>query len=68
VVLSVPSSGAVRVSVVDALGRTVATVHDGPLGAGRHRLALPSSLAPGVYALRVTSGEASASARWVVAR
>jgi hypothetical protein len=66
--LTLVAPSAVHVSVVDALGRTVATVHDGPLGAGRHRLALPAGLAPGVYAVRVTSGEASATARWVVAR
>jgi len=62
--LALPSAQAVRVAVVDALGRTVAVVHDGPLAAGRHRLALPAALAPGVYAV-VGAG---AAVRWVVAR
>jgi len=64
VTLTLASAQAVRVAVVDALGRTVAVVHDGPLAAGRHRLALPAALAPGVYAV-VGAG---ATARWVVAR
>jgi hypothetical protein len=62
--LTLPSAQAVRVAVVDALGRTLAVAHDGTLSAGRHRLALPAGLAPGVYAV-VGAG---ASARWVVAR
>ncbi|OZC03173.1 hypothetical protein BSZ36_09420 [Rubricoccus marinus] len=42
------SGGAVRVTVVDALGREVATLHAGPL-AGAGSWALPASLAPGIY-------------------
>ena len=64
VTVSLAAAQAVRVAVVDALGRSVAVVHDGPLAAGRHRLALPAALAPGVYAV-VGAGT---SARWVVAR
>jgi len=64
VTLTLPSAQALRVAVVDALGRTVAVLHDGPLAAGRHRLALPATLAPGVYAVTA----AGASARLVVAR
>jgi len=75
VVLTIPSAQAVRVAVTDALGREVAVLHDGPLGAGRHRLALPtgsagsgSGLAPGVYAVRASSPAGDATARWVIAR
>ncbi|MEM1044428.1 MAG: T9SS type A sorting domain-containing protein [Bacteroidota bacterium] len=43
----------VRVSVSDVLGRTVATLADGPLGSGRHTLALDGeTLPPGVYIVR----------------
>jgi len=68
VTVSVGIPASVRVVVVDALGRTVAVVHDGPLAAGRHRLALPASLAPGIYAVRVSSAVTEAIARLTVAR
>ena len=59
-------AGSLRVSLVDALGREVAVVHDGALAAGTHRLALPlGALAPGVYAVRAAG---VAPARVVVAR
>lgn len=68
VALTLAAPSTVRVAVVDALGRTVAVVHDGPLSAGRHRLALPAGLAPGVYAVVAESDGGRASGRWVVAR
>jgi hypothetical protein len=64
-VLTLPrAAAAVRVALYDALGRTVAVVHDGPLGAGTHRLALAaSSLAPGVYVARAVAGTGAVTAR-----
>lgn len=49
--LSRPS--AVRVVVLDVLGREMAVVADGAVGAGVHVLRLPASLAPGTYFVRV---------------
>jgi hypothetical protein len=47
----------VRVRVVNALGRVVACVHDGPLGAGSHVLPLSLNRQPaGVYWLEATAG------------
>jgi hypothetical protein len=62
--LEVAETQAVRVEVLDALGRHVATLHDGPLAAGAaHRLTLDgSSLPTGVYAVRAV-GETFSDAR-----
>ncbi|MEM1055448.1 MAG: T9SS type A sorting domain-containing protein [Bacteroidota bacterium] len=60
---------ALRVSVVDALGREIAVVHDGQLAAGTHRLAVPSKeFAPGVYALRASAGQQSVVRSFSVVR
>lgn len=55
---------------MDALGRSVATVFDGPLAAGSvQTLAVDTSrLAPGVYVVRVTGETFAQSRRLVVAR
>ncbi len=67
--LTVASVSSVRVVVVDAVGRVVAVLHDGPVSAGSVRLSLPSGLAAGVYAVVAEgAGAAVARARWVVAR
>ena len=59
----------VRVSVLDALGREVAVLHDGALAAGETTLALDArALAPGVYVVRATGAGQVASRRVVVAR
>ena len=48
------ADASVTATVYDALGRAVAVLLDGPLGAGRHEAALDgSALAPGVYVVRV---------------
>ena len=57
----------VTVTLYDALGRRVASLHRGPLAAGPSRWALPGGLAPGVYVVRATGG-VQASATLVVAR
>ena len=59
----------VRVEVVDALGRRVAVLHDGPLGAGTHRLGVEAGRLPaGVYRVRAVAGAAALSHALVVAR
>lgn len=50
------ASGAVRVEVVDVLGRRVAGVHDGPLASGPQRLVLDvGGLASGAYVVRAVA-------------
>jgi hypothetical protein len=64
--LTVPSAQPVRVAVYDALGREAAVLHDGPMAAGAHALALDgSALAPGVYVVRA-GGAGGAAVRRVV--
>ena len=64
VTLSVPAAGAVRVEVIDALGRQVAVLLDGEVAAGVHRLPLAGVTLPsGVYTVRARSAAASRSVR-----
>lgn len=66
VTLAAPSS--VRVVVVDAVGREVARLHDGP-ASGALTLALATGgLAPGIYTVRATAGSDTAVARLTVTR
>lgn len=59
--LAVPAASATA-SVFDALGRRVADLHDGPLGAGPHDFAFDTAaLAPGVYLVRVVTDGSAAS-------
>jgi hypothetical protein len=69
VALTLDRARAVTVAVYDALGRRVATLHDGVLAAGAHVLPLDASaLAPGLYVVRARGDGAAASTRLVVAR
>ena len=62
-------SGPVRLTVVDLLGRDVATLIEGPLAAGPHATAVDvARWAPGVYVVRLTAEGGSRSARLAVAR
>ncbi len=57
------------VTVIDALGRPVAVLlANGKLGAGPHALALPATLASGVYLANVTTADATQSVRFVVSK
>ena len=47
------SAGRVRLTIIDLAGREVATVMDGPLGAGPHDLHWAPRCAPGVYFARL---------------
>ena len=59
----------IRLSVVDALGREVAVLHDGPLTAGTHRLGLDTAGMPaGVYVVRAVGGGQAASQTLTVVR
>ncbi len=73
--LALPSpASSAHVAVLDALGRRVAVLHEGPLGGGGHALGFDAAaLAPGVYVVRVlvtpSAGEAwSETRRVTVAR
>jgi hypothetical protein len=67
--LTLAEAGPVRVVVVDALGRRVAVLHDGPLGAGERTVAADATAWPaGVYVVRVEASGRTASARLVVVR
>ena len=60
---------AVRVEVLDALGRQVTLLHGGPLAAGQHRLSFEASaFPPGVYVVRVCGETFTRSARVVRVR
>ena len=61
--------GEARLTLVDALGRTVAVLLAGALPAGAHTVpADVARLAPGVYVARLTAGTAAASLRVSVVR
>ena len=56
--------GAVRVAVYDVLGREVAQLVDGPLGAGRHEVTFDARAFPsGAYTVRVEAGGAVGTQR-----
>ena len=55
--LAMAEAGPVTVEVLDALGRRVATLWDGPLAAGAHRLTWRAAgAAPGAYLVRIAAG------------
>jgi hypothetical protein len=59
----------VTVAVYDALGRTVATLHEGALSAGTHPLTVDAgALAPGLYVVRAAGDGGATTTRLVVAR
>ena len=66
---TLPEAAAVAVRVYDVLGREVARRDEGPMAAGRHEAALDVAALPaGLYVVRIRAGEASAVARFTVAR
>ncbi len=56
------------VTLHDALGRTVARLHEGPLASGDEVGIDTSALAPGVYAVRLVGGGTVETRTFVVAR
>lgn len=66
---SLAEAGTARVSVVDALGRTVSVLADGARAAGEHAVTWDASGVPaGVYAVYVDAAGRSETARVVVVR
>ncbi|MEP0548967.1 MAG: T9SS type A sorting domain-containing protein [Rhodothermales bacterium] len=69
VAITAAQRGVVRVTVYDVLGRRVALLHDGPLPAGEHRIALDGSDLPsGIYLVRATFGGLHLTRRVTIAR
>ena len=66
--LAAPDARHARVEVFDALGRSVALLHDGPSAASRPLRFDASALAPGLYVVRAQADGAVAIRRLVVAR
>ena len=68
--LVLDGAASVRLSVYDALGREVAVVLDGPLGAGTHRAVFDGAALPaGVYVARAAvAPESGAGAQALVRR
>ncbi len=67
IVLELAAAGDAHVACVDTLGRTVATLHSGPLAAGRHTLHFEAPSA-GRFLCRATAGGTSATAAAVMTR
>lgn len=66
--LAAPATSA-TVTVLDALGRQVAVLHDGSLAAGTHTFpAASASLAPGLYTVRAEAGSSRLTRTFSVAR
>ena len=69
VALTLVRPSSVVLAVFDVLGRRVATLHDGALGAGPHTFSFDGrGLPPGAYVVRLTADGASAARRVTVAR
>ncbi len=67
--LTLAEASDMRVVVFDVLGREVAVLHAGPLGAGEHALSFESAHLPaGVYLVRAEGGGLVASQRVTVVR
>ena len=67
--VALPEGGPVTVSVFDLLGREVARLADGEMGAGRHTVALDAGALPsGVYVVRLVAGGGVHALRLTVAR
>ena len=66
---ALPEAGPARLTVVDVLGRTVATLADGWHAAGTHEAVWDTrSAAPGVYVLRLAAGAGTVARTLTVAR
>lgn len=56
--LSLVKAGTVSINVIDATGRTVAIVHNGPLAAGNQQLPISTEkLASGIYTIAIHSAD-----------
>jgi hypothetical protein len=67
--LTLGSADQVEVAVFDILGRRVVLLHEGPLAAGRHPVALDGAALPaGLYIVRAVSASGTATRRVTVLR
>jgi len=67
--LTLRAAGPARVAALDALGREVALLHDGPLPAGSHAFRVNGrGLAPGAYVIRASAGTWMSHALLIVTR
>ncbi|MEM8558004.1 MAG: T9SS type A sorting domain-containing protein [Bacteroidota bacterium] len=67
--LALPAAQHIEAVAYDVLGRRVAMLHDGPLGAGTHTLAFEAAQLPaGVYVVRVTGDDLALTRRVTLAR
>ena len=66
--VDLPMPGPVRLTVLDALGRTVAVLIDGEVPAGRRRVMWTADVAPGVYAVRLDGPAGHDTTRLTVVR
>ena len=66
-VLNIPTSGRVRLELLDVLGRTIATLHDAVMPTGVRRIDLPVEGSPaGLYFLRMQQGGQTEVVRFTV--
>lgn len=65
--LEVAAAETARISVLDALGREIAVLHEGALAAGSHTWTVPT-LAAGAYGVRAEMGSGTVVRRLVVVR
>ena len=68
VALALERPSSVRVVAYDVLGREVAVLHAGPLGAGEHTFTLDAALPPGLYVVRAVGERLRAARRVTVLR
>lgn len=69
VVLALTEAAAPRVVIVDARGREVAVVMDGPAGVGEHAVTVETASWPaGTYVVRASSGNERVTARLIIVR
>ncbi|HEX8386935.1 MAG TPA: T9SS type A sorting domain-containing protein, partial [Rubricoccaceae bacterium] len=66
--VELPEAEAVRLSVFDVLGREVAVVADGALGAGPQTFAIGRALPAGVYVARLQTARGATALQFTVVR
>lgn len=71
---ALPKTTSARLDIFDILGRTVRTLHDGPLAAGTHAIVWDGkdgegrTVASGIYFYRLRAGEASQTRKMILVK